>query len=64
MRPSHLRLADLGKLVLLRYPVRCYSCLERNFVSLPAAIKLHFDFKAQRQRKSSSKDSTTRRRVH
>ncbi|KAA6462967.1 hypothetical protein DYQ86_06425 [Acidobacteria bacterium AB60] len=37
-RRSHLRLTDLRKLVLGRYPVRCAACMARGFVPIPAAF--------------------------
>jgi hypothetical protein len=33
-------MADLGRLLLLQFPVRCRSCLQRSFVSLLEARKL------------------------
>ena len=40
LRASHLRREDLGKLLSLRYPVRCRVCRERNFIFLPLALGL------------------------
>jgi hypothetical protein len=48
MRPSRLRVTDLGQLLVLRYPVRCRSCLQRDFVSIRAAWKLHLVLQTQR----------------
>jgi ribosomal protein L40E len=40
LRISHLRTTDVGKLLSLRYPVRCRMCHERDFVFLPFALGL------------------------
>lgn len=49
MRISRLRLSDLPGLLILRYPVRCRSCLQRDSVSVWAAWRLHSDGKARRR---------------
>lgn len=49
MRTSRLRLSDIPGLLLLRYPVRCYSCLQRDTVSLWSAWRLRSDGKARRR---------------
>jgi hypothetical protein len=49
-RRSHLRLADLSKLILFQYPVRCVECYARGFTSVPAA----FSIKRRTQKKISS----------
>jgi hypothetical protein len=51
-RRSHLRLADLGKLILFQYPVRCVQCFARGFISMPAA----FSIKRRTQKKVSRQD--------
>jgi hypothetical protein len=48
IRSSRLRLADLPRLSVLRYPVRCRSCEERYFISVFAALKLRAAEKARR----------------
>jgi hypothetical protein len=40
LRVSHLRRTDVGKLLSLRYPVRCRICRERDFIFLPFALGL------------------------
>ena len=39
-RRSHLRISDLRKLILLRYPVRCTVCFARGFASISAALSI------------------------
>lgn len=39
-RASRFRSEDLGKLLFLRYPVRCRVCRERHFIFLPFALSL------------------------
>jgi hypothetical protein len=41
-RPSHFRFrpADLGRLFLLRLPVRCLNCEERTYAVLHEFLKL------------------------
>ncbi len=39
-RISHFRPADLNKLVILRYPIRCKICKERDYVFLRTALSL------------------------
>jgi hypothetical protein len=34
LRPSHFRSDDLTELLMMRWPVRCRACSERQFVSL------------------------------
>jgi hypothetical protein len=48
IRNSRLRLADLPRLSVLRYPVRCRSCEERYFISLFTALKLRAAERARR----------------
>jgi len=48
VRNSHLRLADLPRLSLLQYPVRCHSCEGRFFGTLWGALKLRTAAKARR----------------
>jgi TPR repeat protein len=40
LRRSRLRVRDLPRLLTLRYPIRCYGCSKRGFVSAWAALKL------------------------
>ena len=35
LRLSRFRLSDLPKLLAFQYPVRCVSCQERSYASLP-----------------------------
>jgi hypothetical protein len=46
-RTSRVRLADLPRLALLQYPVRCKLCRERFHVGLSLALHL---FRSQRVR--------------
>ena len=46
-RTSRLRLADIPRLALLQFPVRCRLCRERFHVGLPLALHL---LQAQRVR--------------
>ncbi len=46
-RTSRVRLADLPRLALLQYPVRCKLCRERFHVGLGLALHL---FQSQRAR--------------
>ena len=39
-RTSHLRTSDLGKLLTLRYPIRCLVCKERGFAFMGVAFSL------------------------
>jgi hypothetical protein len=39
-RISHLRRADLSRLLVLRYPIRCKICKERDFTYLGTALSL------------------------
>jgi hypothetical protein len=48
VRNSRLRLADLPRLLLLQWPVRCRSCEERYHVNFLAAWRLRMDTKARR----------------
>jgi len=40
IRISRLRLSDLAHLLLFHYPVRCRSCLQRDYVNFIAAWRL------------------------
>jgi hypothetical protein len=40
MRVSRLQAGDLNQLFLLKYPVRCRACLEREHVSFARAWRL------------------------
>jgi hypothetical protein len=40
LRASHFRSDDLTELLLMRWPVRCRSCSERQFVSIFSLILL------------------------
>jgi hypothetical protein len=46
MRPSRLRFSDVGRVFLLQYPVRCRICLQRNYVTLFEAWKIHNDYRS------------------
>jgi hypothetical protein len=48
VRNSRLRLADVYRLVLLQWPVRCRSCEERYYINVFAAWRLHQETKARR----------------
>jgi hypothetical protein len=39
-RLSHLRRGDLSRLLILRYPIRCKICKERDFAFLGVAFYL------------------------
>jgi hypothetical protein len=52
-----MRLSDLSRLPLLRFPVRCRSCDERSFAGPLAAWRLRVAAKArriERQRRQSA----------
>ena len=51
LRNSRLRPADLPRLLLLQYPVRCRSCEERYFASVFFAIKLRAAAKVRREKR-------------
>jgi hypothetical protein len=58
VRNSHLRPADIPRLSLLQYPVRCRSCDGRYFASIFAALKLRSRAKARRdERRRRESDS-------
>jgi len=40
LRLSRFRLSDLPRLLAFQYPVRCVSCQERSYASLPRVIEL------------------------
>jgi hypothetical protein len=40
IRRSRLRLSDLKKLVLLRYPIRCVACYTRGFAWILDAFSI------------------------
>jgi len=48
VRNSRLRLADIPRLLLLRWPVRCRACDERYYVTVFSAWSLHQATKARR----------------
>lgn len=37
---SRLRVSDIGQLLLLKLPVRCHSCLKRDFAGLTEAKRI------------------------
>jgi hypothetical protein len=39
LRTSRIRLADLPRLLILRWPVRCSVCADRSYVGLGTAMK-------------------------
>lgn len=43
VRTSRFRLADLAQLLLLKYPVRCRKCRERQYTGLITAMGLERD---------------------
>jgi hypothetical protein len=47
-RTSHLRGSDLGQLVMLRYPIRCRVCKERDFIFIGQALS----FRGKKHKKS------------
>ncbi len=40
IRPSRLRLSDMPRLMLLRMPVRCHTCLSRTYTPLVLALRM------------------------
>jgi hypothetical protein len=58
LRISRLRRADLGKLLSLRYPVRCRVCRERDYIFLPFMLGL------SRRSSRRHKDATTTQNGH
>jgi hypothetical protein len=60
MYPSHLRWSDGGQLMLFRYPVRCHACLQRDFASAAAVLRLHLERKAERQGTYAAKNPPAR----
>jgi hypothetical protein len=40
MWTSRLRLSDFGRLLLLKRPVRCHTCLRRDYVSYAVARRM------------------------
>jgi hypothetical protein len=40
LRLSRLRLSDLPRLLAFQYPVRCVSCQQRAYASLPQVIEV------------------------
>jgi hypothetical protein len=57
LRISRLRNEDLGKLLSLRYPVRCRVCRERTFVFLLYAFGLN-------KKRSGRKETTVPENGH
>jgi hypothetical protein len=51
---SHLRGRDLGQLLVLRLPVRCYTCMHRDYVSIFSNTKV----KRARKRRSGLSSNT------
>ena len=54
-RTSRFRPADLPRLLLFQYPVRCRTCRERDFAGLMLAMNLHQAGKIRRQEESHRK---------
>ncbi len=53
-RRSRLRVDDIRSLLLMRYPVRCTRCAQRQLVSFTiAGISLGSSVRAQRRRRSA-----------
>ena len=52
LHPSRLRARDLGQLLKLRIPVRCYSCMNRDYISIFKTGKLKV--RRRRRHKNSS----------
>jgi len=50
LRPSHFRLADMGRLLFFHYPVRCIECKGRGFVTISEIIGIWRDARARRSR--------------
>lgn len=61
-RRSRLRAEDIRSLLLMRYPVRCTRCAQRQLVSFTVAgISLASNVRPQRKRRSLQQKSTPRR---
>ncbi len=61
-RRSRLRTEDIRSLLLMRYPVRCTRCAQRQLVSFTVAgISLASSARPQRKRRSLQQKSTHRR---
>ena len=54
IRLSRLRVADLGRLLLFSYPIRCAECFERDSVNLIDAFKIRQLSRARRAARKSS----------
>lgn len=50
-RLSRLRVSDLPRMVVLRYPVRCRDCHKRAFMGLPFALKVGYEDRLRHQQK-------------
>jgi ribosomal protein L33 len=65
---SHLRVADLVRLLVLKYPVRCQHCNKRNFAYI---FEFLFNWKAlalassvnSSRHRSGSRNSTSQQRT-
>lgn len=61
-RRSRLRSDDLRSLLLMRYPVRCLRCAQRQLVSFTlAGISLPANARTQRKRRSTQQKADVRR---
>jgi hypothetical protein len=49
-RTSHFRGSDLGQLFMLRYPIRCKVCKERDFVFIGQALS----FRRKKRKKTQA----------
>jgi len=47
IRTSKFRASDISRLMVLRFPVRCRSCGERDFASLLQVSKIRKEAKAR-----------------
>lgn len=53
LRVSRVGLADVGRLLLLQYPIRCRECGARDFATLPAAVAIHRAFMNNRRKRKT-----------
>jgi hypothetical protein len=61
-RLSRLRVADLLRMAIFQYPVRCRLCSKRAFMSFPLALKVGYQDKL-RHRERQGKSGVAPRRA-
>ncbi len=59
MHTSRLRGADIPRIFILQYPVRCRSCMERRYVSLFDGLNLRKSEKLRQQEARRSSQGAT-----